>query len=148
MSDAILALDRWLARVEKDDRDVPLARKIAEDRPKAITHRCTNGAGQEMPEQYCNELVQSYSTARIEAGMPFTDDIAKCRRQPLTPDLFFPVTFDTEQWKALEDAFPEGICDYSKPSVGFAKTVPWVTYEDGPGGRPLGPPPTSRSFTP
>jgi len=143
-SDAILALDKWLRSVEKDDRDVPLAQKIVEDRPKSVTHRCTNGSGTEMPEKFCNEVVQSYSTARIEAGMPFTDDVAKCRLVPLTPARFFPVTFTAEEWKVLKSTFRNGICDYSKPAIGYQDTVPWMTYADGPGGRPLGPAPTSR----
>ena len=145
-SDAILALDKWLTRVERDDRDISFARKIVEDRPKSVTHRCTDGAGEEMPEEYCNEVVQSYSTARIEAGMPFSDDVAKCHLKPLTPAHFFPVTFSNDQWEVLESTFRRGICDYSKPSVAFHETVPWMTYEGGPGGRPLGPEPTSRSF--
>src|SRR3712207_1980264 len=32
--EAIVAMDEWLAAVEKDGRDIPLARKILEDKPE------------------------------------------------------------------------------------------------------------------
>ena len=55
------------------------------------------------------------------------------------------------QWTRLEAAFPEGVCDYSKPGVGFTETVPWLTYQraDGSviyGGTPMGEAPRSAPF--
>ena len=47
---AILALDRWLARVEADRRSVGLARKILENRPASVTERCTDGLGHDGPQ--------------------------------------------------------------------------------------------------
>ncbi len=41
----LLAMDRWLAEVEKDLRDVPLARKIVDDKPGDIQDRCTQVQG-------------------------------------------------------------------------------------------------------
>jgi hypothetical protein len=142
--DAILAMDKWLAAVEKDTRDVPLAQKIIEDRPADVTDRCTNGSGVELPPSECDAVVQSYSTARIEAGMPYTDDVAKCQLKPLMQSDFYPVFFTPEQWARLEQAFPDGICDYGLPAVSYQKTVPWLTYANGPGGEELGPPPRSQ----
>jgi hypothetical protein len=140
---AILAMDQWLTAVEADTRDVPLAQKIIEDRPADVTDRCTNGSGTDVPASECDAVVQSYSTARIEAGMPYTDDVAKCQKKPLLPSEFYPVFFTEDQWTRLEAAFPEGICDYGAPAVSYQKTVPWLTYAGGPGGEPLGPPPQS-----
>ena len=141
--EAILAMDEWLAAVEADDRDVPLAQKIVENR--TVSHRCTNGAGTEIDFSVCDDVVESYSSARIEAGMPFTDDVGKCQLKPLETSDFFPVRFTEEEWAKLEAAFPEGVCDYGKPAVGFEPTVPWLTFENGPGGEPLGAPPVSRA---
>ena len=46
---SIVAMDRWLAAVERDKRRVPLARKIIQDKPADLTERCTNGAGTDGP---------------------------------------------------------------------------------------------------
>lgn len=42
---ALTAMDRWLARVEEDARDLPLAQKIVSDRPHDIQDRCTSLSG-------------------------------------------------------------------------------------------------------
>ena len=49
-----------------------------------------------------------------------------------------------EQWQRLQGAFPDGVCDYSKQPVGQQASIPWVTFADGPGGRPLGDVPRSQ----
>jgi hypothetical protein len=55
------------------------------------------------------------------------------------------VQFTEDEWGQLLKAFPSGVCDWSRPGVQQQPSVPWITYSDGPGGRPLGPAPTSRS---
>ena len=142
--DAILAMDEWLAAVEADPRDIPYAQKIVEDRPDTVTDRCTNGAGTDIDTAVCDAVVQIYSTARIEAGMPFTDDVAKCRLKPLIASDYYPATFTGEQWAQLQQTFPTGVCDFSVPGVGQQNTIPWATFKDGPGGKPLGPAPRSQ----
>ena len=44
---------------------------------------------------------------------------------------------------ALEKAFPNGVCDWSRPGVEQQPTIPWQSYQDAGGavvygGRPLG----------
>jgi hypothetical protein len=146
-NEAIIAMDRWLAAVEKDKRKVPLAQKIVEDKPSDVTERCTNGAGAAQPPVTCDSTVQSYSSPRIEAGMPFADDTIKCELQPLRRANYYPIQFTDEQWAALVKTFPQGVCDYSRPGVDRTPTVPWLSYKEGPGGRPLGAVPRSTSVT-
>ena len=143
-SQAILALDEWLTAIEKDKRSVPLARKVIEDKPKSIVERCTNGGGQDLPPDECDAVVQSYSSPRIQAGMPFTDDTIKCELRPLRRSAYYPVIFSDAQWAQLEKTFPSGICDWSKPGVDRVPTAPWLSYAAGPGGKPLGKVPASR----
>src|SRR3712207_4277718 len=140
---SIVAMDEWLAAVEKDPRAIPLSQKILEDKPESVTDRCTDGAGRDIASDNCNATVQSYSTARIEAGMPFTDDVIKCDPKPLRRSDYLPVQFSEGEWAKLQKAFPNGVCDYSKPGVDRVRTAPWQTYEDGPGGEPLGAAPAS-----
>jgi hypothetical protein len=142
-NEAILAMDRWLAAVEADNSNRPLPEKLLANKPDSVRDRCTDGNGHELPAAECDAVVQSYSTARIEAGMPMADDTIKCELQPLDRSRYAPVTFTDAQWAELERAFPDGVCDYSRPGVDRVPTVPWLTYRNGPGGEPLGPPPTS-----
>ena len=57
---------------------------------------------------------------------------------------YLPVTFTDAQWETLQATFPDGVCDNDKPLVALRPTVPWLTYKDGPGGKPLGDAPASR----
>ena len=147
-NEAIIAMDGWLAAVEKDTRDVPVARKILEDKPKGLTDRCTDGlpGGMEQSSATCDATVQAYSSARIQAGMPLTDDTIKCELEPLSRDAHR-VKFSDAEWAKLVKAFPDGVCDYRRAGVDRTPTVPWLTYEKGPGGQPLGAPPSSAALS-
>jgi hypothetical protein len=144
--EAILAMDGWLANIEEDVRSVPLAQKVLDNLPGDLGARCTNGAGVDVPAETCDALVQSYSSPRIEAGAPFTDDYMKCELKPLMREEYLPVVFTDDQWAALQAAFPTGVCDYSRPPVDSGPTIGWLTYKNGPGGEPLGEPPVSVPF--
>jgi len=123
VDEAILAVDRWLAVVEKDPRDVPLAQKIIEDKPADLGDRCTDGNGNDVPAEECDAAVQAYSDPRLEAGMPMANDTIKCELRPLRRSNYT-VQFTDAQWKTLQEAFPEGVCDYSKPGVDRVPTTP------------------------
>jgi hypothetical protein len=152
--EAIVAVDKWLAVIEKDTRSVPLAKKVIEDKPADITDRCTDGNGNDAPASTCDATVQAYSTPRIEAGMPLADDTIKCELQPLVRSSYGPPgTFSDDQWAQLVATYPKGVCDYSKPGVGRRPTVPWQTYQDTHGkviygGRGLGAVPRSIRVAP
>lgn len=149
VSQGIIAMDGWLAAVEADAREVPLAQKIIENRN--VADRCTNGAGVELPGEVCDAVVTSYTTPRIEAGMPFTDDVMKCALKPLRASDYLPIVFSPAQWAQMQQTFPHGVCDYSKPGQHQQDTVAWQTYQDAAGGVvyggvPMGPPPASEPF--
>lgn len=42
---ALLAMDRWLAAVEADNRDLPVAQKVVQDKPGDLHDRCTEVPG-------------------------------------------------------------------------------------------------------
>jgi hypothetical protein len=51
----------------------------------------------------------------------------------------------------MQQTFPTGVCDYSKPGVDQQRVIPWQTYSDARGrvvygGRPLGAAPRSVPF--
>jgi hypothetical protein len=146
--DSVFAMDRWLARVDADHSNVPLARKIIQDKPDTIAPRCTDGQGHEAPSEVCDQTVASYGTPRQGADGPLAEDVMKCQLKPMRRD-DYPVTFTDAQWTRLQQAFPGGVCDYSKPGVSQHGAIAWLTYQDKNGhviygGKPMGPPPVSQ----
>jgi hypothetical protein len=139
--DQILTVDAWLAAVEADTSADPLPDKIARNKPAEAVDACFR-AGGVVQDVMCNGDWQYYSNPRLVAGWPFTLDHFKCQLKPLSRS-DYSVAFTDEQWQRLEEAFPTGVCDYAKPPVGQQASLPWVTFADGPGGRPLGEPPVS-----
>ncbi|MBC7275418.1 DUF6351 family protein [Nocardioides sp.] len=199
--EALLAMDRWLASVEADERDVPLADKVVQDRPGDLHDRCTqtqgvssedglflpvadplvddltggvldglNGALNPVLDPALNLVVDpvsdvvcglgpvsdlvktDFATPRIVAGDNNYSDNAKCHLKPLRrTDDYGAFGLTDAQWARLQRAFPSGVCDHSKPGVGFSETVPWLTYQraDGSvvyGGTPMGAAPRSAPF--
>jgi hypothetical protein len=141
----VLAMDRWVKAVQGDDRDVSHEQKVRDDRPADITDHCEYASGAERPGGAgdCPELVRYYDAPTQVAGEGPRDDILKCQLKPLRRS-DYKVTFTAAQWATLKRTFPTGVCDWSKPGVGQTETVPWLTFEDGPGGRALGGPPQSQ----
>jgi len=45
------------------------------------------------------------------------------------------------QWERLQAAFPDGVCDWTRPGVGQQPAVSPLTFGGGPGGVPLAPAP-------
>ena len=76
------------------------------------------------------------------AGGAHVDNAMQCALEPLNA-ADYTVTFTPEQWARLLQAFPDGVCDWSRPPVGFQQSIPWLTFAGGPGGMPLGPAPES-----
>jgi hypothetical protein len=171
IEDAIDAVDNWLGVVESDKRDVPLARKLIDAKGQAeIAQRCV-ADGNDVPQEVCDEAVGAtlFSSPRIEAGggdqakvngvgtavVGFADDRLDCNTMPIEQFVYagqsFADTFTVEQQAALKQAFPTGVCDYSKPGKGFHAAVPWLRYQDDAGrvvygGVPMGAAPQSEYF--
>ncbi|QYG91607.1 hypothetical protein HC251_03565 [Iamia sp. SCSIO 61187] len=84
----------------------------------------------------CSLVLPVVSTPRAVAGMPLTDDIVKCRLQPIDP-ADYPPSMTQDQLDALAAAFPDGVCDYDQPGVGeVERSMIWPSL----GGEVLQPP--------
>jgi hypothetical protein len=143
-SQALTVMDDWLAAIEADKTSVPLAQKVVNDKPAAAHDACFDGVGNEIGDQtVCQALYPFYAEPRIAAGEPFTGDILKCQLKALDMADYFPIVFTDAEWAQLQQTFPTGVCDYSKPGVGQQPTIPWMSYSAGPGGKPLGAAPVS-----
>src|SRR6267143_2083778 len=135
-------MDRWLSAIEADTSTRTLAQKVVYDKPADAVDRCTiTGTGIAGP---C--VIPQSGSPRLGAGEPLTDDTAKCQLKAMNRTDYFPNLFTDAQWSQLQQAFPTGVCDYTKPGVNQQATVPWMTYRNGPGGQPLGNAPQSVPF--
>jgi hypothetical protein len=154
---AFLLMDRWLAAIEADKRDIPRARKVVADKPVDAIDTCfvgspgpataggpsASGNQQITDPAQCESLYPFYSLTRPAAGAPPTDDVIQCVLKPVDPRDYLPVALTDAELDALRKVFPRGVCDYDRPGLGQQHSIPWMTYADGAGGRPLGAAPAS-----
>lgn len=141
---AVFAMDHWLTAIEADSSDLPLPQKIVRNRPEGLVDTCWVEGHVTTDEQACRKANPYSGDARIAAGGPLSSDIRKCQLKPLRRT-DYRINFSDEQWARLQAVFPMGVCDWSRPGVGYQASVPWLSYAEGPGGKPLGPAPQSRS---
>ncbi|MFL5893332.1 MAG: DUF6351 family protein [Solirubrobacterales bacterium] len=136
-TEGLLAMDRWLSRVQADDRDIPLATKVARDRPSAVHDRCSQISGVERisvpgvgPVCRLKEVQTRFGTPATVAGESIATDQNRCQLKPLRRTDYYPVHFTNSQWHALQTAFPTGVCDWSSRGVDQRDTIPWLTYQE------------------
>jgi len=80
-----------------------------------------------------------HSSPRQAAGGPLAENILKCQTKPLDPADYPAGTFTAAQLDRLRAAFPEGVCDWTKPGVGQQDAIGPLTFVAGPGGQPMPP---------
>jgi Tannase-like family of unknown function (DUF6351) len=141
---SFLLMDSWLSSIEGDARDVALSQKVIDDKPAGVTDECFIGAAlvETTDAAACASAFPWFGDARLGAGESLVDNAMQCQLKALDRTAYS-VTFTDAQWARLQAAFPNGVCDWSLPPVGFQQSTPWLTYESGPGGQPIGPAPTS-----
>ncbi len=135
-------LDNWLSRIEADKSTDTLEKKVIRNKPGTAVDACFVGSQKITDMQKCRLIYPYFSVPRIAAGGPLADDIVKCQlKQANRSD--YSVQFSDAQWARLMKAFPDGVCDYTKPGVAQEASIPWLTFKQGAGGQPLGNPPQS-----
>ncbi|HWX75732.1 MAG TPA: DUF6351 family protein, partial [Solirubrobacteraceae bacterium] len=104
-TEGLLAMDKWLAAVEADQRTLSLQEKVASDRPAEVHDKCSNVEGLEEVSvpgigQVCeNPTAQTrFATPRVIAGEDIATDKQKCQLKPLVRSDYYPLTFSEEQW--------------------------------------------------
>jgi hypothetical protein len=140
--EAFLLLDRWVARIEADTSDAPLRAKVVRNKPADAVDACWIAGRKVTDMNTCRAAFPYYGAPRIAAGGPLTNDVMKCRRKPLERS-DYSVSFTDAEWARLEAVFPVGVCDWTRRGVDQQRAFVWPTFANGPGGEPLGPPPTS-----
>lgn len=140
---AFLTLDKWLAAMESDRSNAPLEVKVLRHKPVEAEDTCwANG----QPGAECPEV---FRYPKMVAGAPVASDIMKCQLKPIDWSEYGSVEFTDTQKQQLQQAFPDGVCDWSKR--GAEQQPPagrWLTFADTVGGEPLGPEPRSVPLPP
>jgi hypothetical protein len=78
----------------------------------------------------CQQIFPQYSHPRVAAGGPTTDDVFKCQLKPIDAK-DYKAAPTADQMSKLQAAFPQGVCDYTKPGVGQTqKIVTWARFRD------------------
>jgi hypothetical protein len=163
------AMNDWLAAVEADSSAKTLREKIIANKPAIAVDSCWNSsAGWVTDATACNTGANPHTNSavtgsggtalyepavnewpvwrdtRVAAGEDLTSDIMQCQLKPLVAS-DYSVTFTPTQWSRMNAVFADGVCDFTKPGRGQnAPPQQWLTYADGPGGKPIGDAPVAR----
>jgi hypothetical protein len=128
---ALEVIDEWEANI----RAKPW-RGVVRNKPARAVDSCfaTNGSlmhsGRDawdgildtQPAGPCTQAFPLFATSRIVAGGPIEGGIFKCALQPveqaISRGLYAPWSPSGDDVARLQQIFPSGVCDYSKPDVG------------------------------
>lgn len=135
--EALGLMDRWVAAIKADTTNDSQAAKVARHRPAEATDACWISGVRTTDTSACAAAFPRFGDPRTGAGEAATIDVMKCQLVPLDR-ASYAVSLTDAQWTRLQAAFPSGVCDWSKPSVGQTAVVPWLSYAEGPGGKPIG----------
>ena len=124
LSHALTQMDQWLTSLLADTSSSSIHDKIARAKPADLVDACfTNNGTVKIaePQVYtgntaCNQLYPAFSTPRMVAGEPLTNDVLKCQLKPITAS-DYTVTFTPAQMTQLQSIFASGVCDWTKPGV-------------------------------
>lgn len=129
LSHAVTQIDQWVTALQADTSTKPIAQKMQETKPADLVDACfTNNGTVKIAEQQvytgptkCNQLYPAYSTPRMVAGEPLTNDVLKCELKRVTM-ADYQVRFTAKQEARLRQVFPQGVCDYGRPGVAQVPT--------------------------
>jgi hypothetical protein len=119
----VAMMNHWLDTVAADASNASAAVKVARDKPGDVVDACYTQQGERIVESQtwdgkgrCNELYPAHADPHIAAGAPLTDEVLKCQLKPIVATDYTPA-LTADQMTRMKAAFPQGVCDYSKPGV-------------------------------
>jgi hypothetical protein len=133
---ALLKMDEWLGNMAADARRyrTAAARVVANKPADLATDVCFMADGTRISEAsslansgICGGKLPYFEDPRMTAGAPLTSDVLKCHLRPFRP-ADYPGMAQALVAR-LRAVFATGVCDYSKPSVGYRRHKgAWLTY--------------------
>ena len=138
MTQAVVALDRWVTALAAEDPTGNRAAAVARTRPDDVADECLDPTGRTLrgpdvdgPDGACTAEFPIHGDPRTSAGARRADNILKCTLVPVDPAAYIhPLT--VEQQARLEEVFPAGVCDWTARGVGeLAVFGTWQSYASG-----------------
>jgi hypothetical protein len=126
--EALAVMDRWLSNIHMNPR-----KGIAGNKPAEATDACYdlqgklkyrgddawNGILDNQAAGPCTQAFPLYGTSRIVAGAPIEGGIYRCALKPVNQAVadgtYAPWVPNAAEIAQLQQIFPSGVCDYSKP---------------------------------
>lgn len=131
-------MDRWLTTIGADATTISKAAKVVKNKPVDAVDACWTAAGVKIVETQtlsgsgqCNTLFPAGLSASLVAGAPIALDIIKCQLKPISAADYTAV-LTAAQTVRLNLAFPQGVCDWTKPGVEQTKSTPWASFGPSP----------------
>lgn len=138
-------MDQWLANLAADRSTVDRLDKIVAARPAALQNDCIAPNGERIVEEprfnmerlydntegSCNKLYPPHAGLRLVAGGPLANDILKCQLKPLDFS-DYKVEFNDGEKQRLQQIFPDGVCDWSRPGVHQQINQTWLSFGPSP----------------
>ncbi|MDW5328825.1 DUF6351 family protein [Plantactinospora sp. KLBMP9567] len=135
---ALTSMEEWLTALVGDDARLPAHQKVVRNKPADLTDTCwsrddtprkivqrltADNAGE------CGQVYPAYSTPRLVAGAPLTDDVVTCHRKAIEWS-DYGVAFNPAERRRLLQIFPSGVCDWAKPGVGqWPLRDTWLSFD-------------------
>jgi hypothetical protein len=146
-------IDKWVAAIKADTTSATLEQKIASHRPVDAFDFCFLASD----KTFLNKLtdfglcdgdpfLKKHTSPRQVAGGPLAENILKCQLRPIDRSDYDPFGITDAQLARLRAAFPDGVCDFSKPGVGQQPAVSPLDFSAGPGGTAMPAAPTSMTI--
>jgi len=136
--DALNGIDKWIMAIKADKSTKSPTEKVVANKPAELVNACyaakegslITAVEKITDKAQCDKIFPTTTDPRIAAGGPMTDDVFKCQLKPIDAK-DYKTAPTADQMTKLQAAFPQGVCDYSKPGVGQdQKIVTWVTFTD------------------
>jgi len=142
----LLLINDWLDAIAADTSRASQGEKVRRNKPLAAVDTCFIGGQPVRNAAQCAAAFPHFSAPRLVAGMPMAHDALKCALKPVRRT-DYGTRFNDAQWQRTQVAFPDGVCDWSQPGVEQQASIPWQSFMQGPGGRPLGAAPVSKALS-
>ncbi len=136
--DALNGIDKWILAIKADKSTKTPTEKVVANKPAELVNTCyaakegflVTAIDKITDAAKCKQLFPEYSHPRVAAGGPVAEDIFKCALKPIAA-ADYKTAPTADQMQKLQAAFPQGVCDWTKPGVGQTdKIVTWAFFHD------------------
>ncbi|MDB5758545.1 MAG: hypothetical protein JWM30_1834, partial [Burkholderia sp.] len=148
---SFLTMDKWMTTLKADTSTATLEKKIISAKPADAFDFCYLTADTTLSNKITDKAVcdadpflKSHSSPRQVAGGPLSENILKCQLKPIDPADYSPAALTTSQITRLQNVFPTGVCDWSKPGVGQQEAASPLTFATAAGGTAIAAAPTAQ----